>query len=216
MRRRSEESAREDAALTRGRLLEAGVKVFARSGYEEASVREIAAMAGVTVAMVGYHFRGKEGLYLAVANDIARAGMEIIGPAQRMGREILQQGLVDRPVLVATISKMLRALLEAHNEDGSLDWARILLREQLNPTHAIDVLHENLTKPYITTLADLIAALEGRAAEHRDMIRALSLTGQMIVFRTTRHASTRLLGGEERSREDYEAMMRLVERQLED
>lgn len=214
MRRRSEDSRREDAAQTRARLLEAGVREFARNTYESACVRDIAAQAGVTVAMVGYHFKGKEGLYLAVAELIADRGLELIGPAQARAREILAATPPDREALVGAISEVLRALLEAHSEDGSLDWARILIREQLNPSPASDLLHERLTKPYMTVLAELLAALEGRAPERRDMIRAFSLLGQMIVFRTTRDASTKLLGAEERTQEDYDEMMRLALRQL--
>ncbi|WP_304276565.1 CerR family C-terminal domain-containing protein [Caulobacter segnis] len=216
MRRKSEESRREDAALTRARLLEAGLKAFARHTYEAASVRDIAAQAGVTVAMVSYHFRGKEGLYIAVAELIAERGLELIGPAQDKAREILGGARPDRDTLVAAISQVLRALLEAHSEDGSLDWARILLREQLNPSPATQVLHEKLTRPYMTVLAELLAALDGRAVERRDMIRAFSLLGQAIVFRTTRHASIALLGQEQRTPEDYDEMMRLIERQLRD
>ncbi len=216
MRRRSEESSREDAASTRARLLEAGVEVFARHTYESASVREIATQAGVTVAMVGYHFKGKEGLYLAVIEHIAVRGLELIGPAQIKAREILARSPPDRSALVTAISNVVRALLQAHSEDGSLDWARILLREQLNPSHAVDILHDRLTQPYMTVLAELLAALDGRAPERRDMIRAFSLLGQAIVFRNARHASIKLLGGEAKNQDDYDEMMRLVERQLRD
>jgi AcrR family transcriptional regulator len=179
-------------------------------------VRDIAAQAAVTVAMVGYHFKGKEGLYLAVIEYIAARGLALIGPAQAKAHETLTHSPQDRAALVVAIGNVLRALLEAHSEDGSLDWARILIREQLNPSLAADLLHERLIKPYITVLADLLAALDGRAPERRDMIRAFSLLGQMIVFRTTRDASIRLLGGEERSQADYDEMMRLIERQLRD
>lgn len=214
MRRRSEDSRREDAAQTRARLLDAGVKAFARNTYESTSVRDIAALAGVTVAMVGYHFKGKEGLYLAVAEHIADRGLELIGPAQVKAREILARRPPDRDALVAAIGEVLRALLEAHSEDGSLDWARILLREQMNPSPAVDILHERLTQPYMTVLSTLLAALDGRAPERRDMIRAFSLMGQAIIFRNARHASIKLLGSEERSQADYDEMMRLMERQL--
>ncbi|MDR6623989.1 CerR family C-terminal domain-containing protein [Caulobacter segnis] len=216
MRRRSEDSQREDAAQTRARLVDAGVKVFARHTYESASVRDIAAQAGVTVAMVGYHFKGKEGLYLAAAEHIAERALKLIGPAQVKAREVLASGAADRPALIEATGDVLRALLEARSEDGSLDWARILLREQMHPSRAVDILHERLTEPYMTVLAALLAALDGRAPERRDMIRAFSLMGQAIIFRNARHASIKLLGGEERSQADYDEMMRLMERQLRD
>src|SRR5215472_11724937 len=52
-----------DAAATRARILAAAMDGFARSGYEATSLREIAAGAGVDVALVGRYFGGKEGLF---------------------------------------------------------------------------------------------------------------------------------------------------------
>jgi len=50
------------SADTRARLLAAAERLFAERGYTKVSVRAIAAAAGVNWSLVGYHFRGKEGL----------------------------------------------------------------------------------------------------------------------------------------------------------
>jgi AcrR family transcriptional regulator len=59
-RRRGRRPAGED---TRTALLGAARSVFAESGYESATVRAIAARAGVDAAMVNHWFGGKEGLF---------------------------------------------------------------------------------------------------------------------------------------------------------
>ena len=48
---------------TRGQILAAAVKVFARAGFEAASLAEIARQAGVKKALVQYHFSTKEQLW---------------------------------------------------------------------------------------------------------------------------------------------------------
>lgn len=50
---------------TKGCLLKAAQKLFARMGFAGASVKQIADTAGVNVSLVSYHFGGKEGLYKA-------------------------------------------------------------------------------------------------------------------------------------------------------
>lgn len=50
---------------TAERILDAGVACFAESGYSGTSTRTLAAAAGVNVATLAYHFKGKEGLYRA-------------------------------------------------------------------------------------------------------------------------------------------------------
>jgi AcrR family transcriptional regulator len=57
---------RRNAAATRSAILEAATRRFAFDGYERVGVREIAADAGVTAAMVNRYFLSKEGLFAEV------------------------------------------------------------------------------------------------------------------------------------------------------
>jgi len=47
---------------TADKLIAAAERLFADHGYNRVSVRAIAAAAGVNWSLVGYYFRGKEGL----------------------------------------------------------------------------------------------------------------------------------------------------------
>ena len=63
----------EQRALTRTRVIEAAVRVFARSGFHGASVHTIAREAGVTTGAIYSNFAGKEDLFFAVFEEhIAR------------------------------------------------------------------------------------------------------------------------------------------------
>ncbi|MGC8763626.1 MAG: TetR/AcrR family transcriptional regulator [Acidobacteriota bacterium] len=53
-------------ADARVRLLRAALEVFQAKGYAAATVREIVEAAGVTKPVLYYHFRSKEGIYLAL------------------------------------------------------------------------------------------------------------------------------------------------------
>jgi len=48
------------------RLVEAAEELFCRRGYNDTSVRELAAIAGCNVASVNYYFGGKDNLYVEV------------------------------------------------------------------------------------------------------------------------------------------------------
>jgi len=54
-----------DSEATRSALLGAAVEIFARDGFDGATVGAIAGRAGVNRAMISYHFGGKRGLYAA-------------------------------------------------------------------------------------------------------------------------------------------------------
>jgi TetR/AcrR family transcriptional regulator len=60
-----------DKQNAKGRLLEAGINLFAEKGYASTSVREITARAGVTKPVLYYYFKNKEGLFRAIMNTAA-------------------------------------------------------------------------------------------------------------------------------------------------
>lgn len=61
-------STRLTAAARRAQLLEVGRSVFAKRGYEAASLEEIAARAKVSRPVLYEHFGGKEGLYAVLVD----------------------------------------------------------------------------------------------------------------------------------------------------
>jgi AcrR family transcriptional regulator len=96
---------RERQEQTRGLLLEAAATVFARRGYHEASVEEIATEAGFSTGAVYSNFAGKEELFLALADrqveqrvaeiravgDSVEAGGEAAAEAGRQFQELLKR-----------------------------------------------------------------------------------------------------------------------------
>jgi AcrR family transcriptional regulator len=61
--------ARSDGAATRTLIIEATRRRLVEQGYANLNVRDIAADAGVNHALIGYHFRGKQQLVLAVLDE---------------------------------------------------------------------------------------------------------------------------------------------------
>lgn len=51
-------------------ILDAALEVFARYGYEGASVRQVAAAAGVSAANIYHHYRGKQDLLAGITQDV--------------------------------------------------------------------------------------------------------------------------------------------------
>jgi len=73
------ETKTERGQLTRERLLEAALKLFAEHGYHGASMRQIADAAGVAVGGIYNHFRNKEEILTAVI--LAWHPLNLIMPA---------------------------------------------------------------------------------------------------------------------------------------
>jgi len=110
---------------TREALLAAAADLFARKGYEGATVEAVATRAGVNRALVSYHFGGKHRLYLAVLDGLlsplSDKLMELsrteLSPSDSLDRfmEIIAQETARRPALPALF------LREVVSAEGHLD-----------------------------------------------------------------------------------------------
>ena len=75
---------------TRERLLDAATRVFARRGFQQATLNEIAGEAGFTIGAVYSNFAGKEELFLALADrevDQRVAEIRAVGDAAERGEQ---------------------------------------------------------------------------------------------------------------------------------
>ncbi|WP_420843913.1 TetR/AcrR family transcriptional regulator [Lentzea albidocapillata] len=91
-KRRGRRAAGED---TKAALVAAAREVFVEKGYDGATVRAIAAKAGVDAAMVNHWFGGKEGLFAQSVLQLPFDPAEILkrildGPAEEAGERIVR------------------------------------------------------------------------------------------------------------------------------
>jgi AcrR family transcriptional regulator len=80
--------------MTSEKILSAASELFQEKGFDLTSVREIAAKAGVNVALINYHFQSKENLLLAVLEqsvDASRVKLNDINNADITPQEKLMR-----------------------------------------------------------------------------------------------------------------------------
>src|SRR3954468_7975355 len=65
-------------AARRGEILDAARRAFARHGYEGATVKVLEAETGLSRGAIFHHFRDKEALFLALAEDDAARTAEVV------------------------------------------------------------------------------------------------------------------------------------------
>ncbi|WP_307849657.1 TetR/AcrR family transcriptional regulator [Qaidamihabitans albus] len=90
-RRRGRRPAGED---TRATLLAAAREVFAESGFDGATVRSIAARAGVDAAMVNHWFGSKEGLFAQAVLQVPFDPKEVLETVTADGPDRLGENIV--------------------------------------------------------------------------------------------------------------------------
>src|ERR1700684_3468056 len=113
---------------TRTKLLDAAGQVFADSGFQAATVREICARAGVNVALVNYHFGDKLELYTEVLRQSIDAS----------GNGIIRQAIDSTAPPEVAIRELIHAMLQRVCRADRPGWQfRLMVHEFAQPTPAM-------------------------------------------------------------------------------
>ncbi len=126
--------------LSRQRIIDAARERFMRDGYERATVRAIAADAGVDVAMVYYFFGNKEGLFTASTLTGPEHPLHQLTTLLDEGTERIGERLV-------------RRFLEHWEEGAVFEPFLTLWRSAAIHPEARKVLHDSLAGPIATRVA---------------------------------------------------------------
>lgn len=88
---------RKTAAHTEAKILDVATDLFAKIGYDAASIRMIADAAGITIPTIYLYYKNKRALYLACCLHVFKRGSDTMGremeradtPEERVYRQIL-------------------------------------------------------------------------------------------------------------------------------
>jgi len=181
--------------MLQSRLLDAAIVHFGLYGFEGASTRAIAKASETAMSSITYHFGGKEGLYLAAAEHIARQVRERLEPLRQRIEESAATATHAEAVelLLAITDRQAEVLLSPETEA----WSRFIVREQQQPTEAFERIFQGALEPMIELILLLIARSrpELDPAERRAM--ALLLFGQPLILRIGRATVCRVLGSDD-------------------
>ncbi len=193
---------------TRAQLLEAGLKLFGRLGYEAVPTRMLAREAGVNLAAIAYHFGGKQGLFEAVTESIVTKIRQRSMPVAEALQKDLAEAGGDRVKLAAAAERLVRAQIETFVAHGPRqDEIGLVLREFAVPSSAFPILFKNLIEPMHRAVSGLTAAVRGVPPDHPSAILAAHvMMGQVIGFGVAKQPVLRRLGWSEYTPERIDAI----------
>lgn len=169
----------------RERLIQAAGEVFAERGFRHATVRDICRRANVNIASVSYYFKSKEELYT-----------DVLDFAFRQSRQRFPGG--PDPAGAGTpesrISEFIREFLARLLDEGRPAWfGKLMAREIVEPTGALDGIIEKAIRPLHQSLGALVREfLGGGAAEEEVRRHVFSILGQCLFYRHAKPVIERL------------------------
>ncbi len=157
------QAAEESDRGTRAKLLEAAGHVFAEKGFDRATGKEICERAGANTAAVNYYFGGMEGLHAAVIWE---------AHSRLVTFESLSTAIAGKADAKAKLEAVMGLFVEVLTGPASTSWVlRVLGREVVAPSAAVDVLRQREFLPKSHILKTLVGELMELPPDHPAVAR---------------------------------------------
>lgn len=195
--------------LSRKKLINSAIALFAEKGFDCTSTREICKNAGVNLSLIPYYFGSKEGLYIDIIESIFHYGLTF-----------MQEELVK----VATISSMNKAeqvdlyrnilykyAETLYSDNVPSNFVVLMIKEQASPhskfsqtySQKIDIIYRALRKV-------LASILNKEITDKYVIFEVSSIIGQIISFKVLDRATLPYLGQSEYTRQDIARIKKIV------
>jgi len=139
----------EQDLTAKARIRNAAFKLIARHGVDAASVRRVAAQAGVSSSLVMHHFGSKQGVVDAVSSwvvsaisEVTRDSSDVTAPAEAHRRRWLQfeRATKNAPLVAAYVRRMLLS-----DDPSGLHWFKRTVDDGAD--HLIERANMNIARP---------------------------------------------------------------------
>lgn len=169
----------------RDRVLHAAGEVFAERGFRRATVREICRRADVNIASVSYYFKSKQDLYADVLDFAWRQSLRKYPDAD---------GSAAPERAEERLRRFVRTFLLRILDEGKPSWfGKLMAREIVEPSGALDRVIERAIRPLHRTLGELVGEILGQGAAPEEIRRhVFSILGQCLFYRHGRHVIAKL------------------------
>ena len=158
------------------RLVEAGEELFCQRGFNETSVRDIAAAADCNVASINYYFGGKDKLYV----EIWRRRLTSMRDTRLASIERVMSR-VEPPLLEELLRSYAGAFLEPLVDGGSAcRFVNLMAREMIDPHLPPALFMDEMVTPVMRALGEALQAICPWMDETRARYAIVSVVGQLM------------------------------------
>ena len=166
---------RKDGIETRDRILRIACEIFAEKGYHDAKVEEICKHAKTNIAAINYHFGSKDQLYAQVWRRAFEAANAAYPPEGGLGPDAAPEERL-RGTIHSTVGKAV--------DPGRIGHAgRLLLREMVSPTDAIEQIKHDAIRPMHDRMNKLTRELLGpQASDEQVLLCTMSIVHQCFAI----------------------------------
>ena len=159
------------------RLLDSAEKLFCENGFEGASIRDIAALAGCNIASVNYYFGGKQQLY----EEVWRRHLIPMRDVRISSIEKVMNQSESKPHLEEIIKSFANAFVGSMvDTEKTSRLSKLMAREYINKHLPADMFIDEIMMPTVTAMQKALMQTFPDLDESKVSFIVFSLIGQLV------------------------------------
>jgi len=168
--------------LSRKKIINSAIMLFANKGFESTSTREICKHAGVNLSLIPYYFGNKDGLYISIIESIVNYGLTYLQEEITKTNTIETMSIDEKIVLYRALLRKYVEFLYSENVPNS--FVILMIKEQtVSHSKFGEIYTQKINLLYKALRKILASILEKNENDKIIILEVSSIIGQVLSFK---------------------------------
>lgn len=203
------DSIKKKQNLSRKKIINSAIILFANKGFDSTSTREICKHAGVNLSLIPYYFGNKEGLYTNIIESIIDYGLGSLREEIIKTKTVSLLSLDEKIALYKTLLEKYVDFLYSENVPSS--FVVLMIKEQtVSHSKFSDIYSQKIDILYSALRRTLASILNKRENDKSITFEVSSIIGQVLGYKLMDKATLNSLGQDFYTKDDNKKIKNIV------
>lgn len=195
--------------LSRKKIMNSAIILFASKSFDSTSTREICKHAGVNLSLISYYFKTKEGLYTSIIESVLNYGLKFIQKEIEKSNEI---GKMPREEKIRLFFELLdKYTTFLYSESVPNNFVILMIKEQTSPDSKFSNLYNEKIQIFYKALRKILASILGRTENDKKIIfQTSAIIAEILSFKFMTRATLTPLKQSAYTKEDLKLIQKII------
>lgn len=195
--------------LSRKKIINSAILLFANKGFDSTSTREICKHAGVNLSLIPYYFGNKDGLYISIIESIINYGLNFLQKYISQVDNIKEMDMDERIDLYRSILETYADFLYSENVPSS--FVILMIKEQTVSHSKFSEIYTQKINILYGALRKVLASILGKKETDKTItFEVSSIIGQILSYKLMDRATLDSLGQDLYTKDDQKRIKKIV------
>lgn len=195
--------------LSRKKIIQAAIILFANKGFDSTSTRDICKQAGVNLSLIPYYFGNKDGLYINIIESIVNYGLTSFKDDIEKTNDLKKMSLAERIDLLKSILWKYIDFLYSENVPSS--FVILMIKEQAVSHSKFSQIYSQKINILYNALRKTLASILNKKNNDKYVIFEISsIIGQILGYKVIERATLDALKQDLFTKDDNKIVKNLV------